>query len=146
MKRGTDQRINERPSRGHSEGFRGRGNPRGNFNNSFRNGGQGQTEDYPRNQGGQGRGNLYKRPPTRGRDSSVSGHEAGTGENKYAERDARKNFKKKKEKPEGVNNQNLSGLAQIILNKESSVEEKEKSIEKALLLLDEYGLENVGGQ
>lgn len=45
-----------------------------------------------------------------------------------------------------MNNQNLSGLAQIILNKESSVEEKEKSIEKALLLLDEYGLENVGGQ
>jgi hypothetical protein len=50
---------------------------------------------------------------------------------------------KKKFNPEGNNKQNLTTLAESILNKSASSEEKVKLIERSLLILDEYGIENV---
>lgn len=50
---------------------------------------------------------------------------------------------KKKFNPEGNNKQNLTSLAESILNKAASADEKVKLIERSLLILDEYGMENV---
>ena len=54
------------------------------------------------------------------------------------------NYKaKKRTDTEGNNNQNLTSLAETILNKTVSAEEKEKCIERGMLLLDEYGIDKV---
>lgn len=50
---------------------------------------------------------------------------------------------KKKINPEGSNKQNLTSLAESILNKTSSAEEKEKSIERGMIILDEYGIDKI---
>lgn len=50
---------------------------------------------------------------------------------------------KKKFNPEGNNKQNLTTLAESILNKSTAQEEKVQLIERSLLILDEYGMENV---
>lgn len=50
---------------------------------------------------------------------------------------------KKKFNTEGANKQNLTSLAESILSKSVSAEEKVKQIEKSMLIIDEYGLENV---
>ena len=46
-------------------------------------------------------------------------------------------------KPEGNNKNNLTTLAESILNKSGTPEEKEKAVERGMLILDEYGIENV---
>ena len=50
---------------------------------------------------------------------------------------------KKQFNTEGTNKQNLTSLAESILSKSLSSEDKVKKIEKSMLIIDEYGLENI---
>jgi hypothetical protein len=50
---------------------------------------------------------------------------------------------KKKFNPEGNNKQNLTNLSESIFNKGVAGQDKEKFIERSLLILDEYGIDNV---
>lgn len=97
------------------------------------------------------RGGLFKRAPQknshdrgarRGGDRGDRGGRGG-GNQGYQNGQDKPAYQKKKFNPEGNNKQNLTTLSQSILSKSIGEQDKEKFIERSLLIIDEYGIDNV---
>lgn len=144
--RANGDRLMRGRGRGMSRGGRSAGPSRNEFSRGRGRGGpisrgRGDSRRFVKEE----RGGLHKRKPQgfpRGdRGSSTDYNQPNeSSDNGFAQKKA---YPKKKFNPEGNNKQNLTTLAESILSKGVSQEEKEKQIERTLLILDEYGIDNV---
>lgn len=138
--RGRERSLDEGGSRGARRGSRGSFSPRG--------GERGRGRGGYRGEGSADRGGLHKRKPFqnfqdrgghRGSDRGSRGRGSFGAQNGHDQ-----SFQKRKKfNPEGNNKQNLTTLSQSILSKTTGGEDKEKFIERSLLIVDEYGIDNV---
>lgn len=118
---------------------------------SRRGGDRGGSRGRDRGEKSAERGGLFKRAPQklphergdrRGGDRGDRGR-GGRGGSGYQNGQEKPAYAKKKFNPEGNNKQNLTTLSQSILSKSVGEQDKEKFIERSLLIIDEYGIDNV---